>query len=70
MFGKSLVSEIWNVRVSILEGLEIIFGKLSTVAVTDASILFMLEGCLVCLNDGKVKLINSIAQSRTQPYRC
>ena len=56
--GQALISEIWNVRVSILEGLGIIFNRLdSTIVVSNTSMLNLLQGCLVCMNDGKVIFI-------------
>ena len=59
MMGKSLASEIWNVRIGILEGLVIIFDKLDgKITVSDTSFVGLLKGCLVCLSDGKVFFID------------
>ena len=59
MMGKSLASEIWNVRVGILEGLSMIFDKLDgKITVSDTRFVGLLKGCLVCLSDGKVFFID------------
>jgi proteasome component ECM29 len=55
--SSALLNQVWNIRVSILDGLNIFLSKLSVkVLLSDKCCQSIFDGVLVCLSDGKVPI--------------
>jgi proteasome component ECM29 len=58
LLGRHLISQVWNIRLAILEGLRSFLEKLDPQHSMEQSTLdTILDGCLACLLDGKYRSV-------------
>ncbi|KAI8892685.1 proteasome stabiliser-domain-containing protein [Globomyces pollinis-pini] len=61
--SNNLANQVWNIRISVLEAIQLICEKISTTGVlaSDATVQTVISGVTICLQDGKYRNVRDQA---------